>query len=62
MRNKVYVVNSIKDKIKNIIVYGNSIFEAIEELLYLNSHEELYDTDWNITSNNISVVEEGYIV
>lgn len=56
-----FTINSINDKISIASVFGETLLEAIEEILHLNAHTYLSDTDWDIYNKDgdYLVVEDG---
>ena len=55
-----FTINSIKDKIQNAEVFGTDLQVAITEILHLNEHTYLSDTDWDIyDDDNVLIVEDG---
>jgi hypothetical protein len=54
-----YTINSKIDKIYNAVAIGDNLYEAIEEIIHLNEHTYLSDTDWYIHEGENLIVEDG---
>lgn len=59
-----FTINSSTDNIENAEVFGTTLQEAIEEIIHLNGHTYLSDTDWDVynESDGCLVVENGLII